>query len=446
MSSIAILKKLNQGMPDGIKRIGAPLIRKKLTNNVIFRSQYDFCQKMRRATAEEINAYQQSQLRSLCAFAYENVLYYKEVFDEAGINPYSAKLGDRISELPLLTKGLLKERFDDLQAASVGDFYEAATGGSTGVPVRVNLERSSIYRERAFIYSYWSLFGYDYSSSKLATFRGVDFRGKVSHRNPLYGEIILNPFLLTEKTILAYLKEIDSYGCDFIQGYPSTVANFCRLLDIKGVRPKKKIKAVFFISENVHLEQMNYISSILNCPCRAFYGHTERSVFAEQVDDALTYSFNPLYGLVEFVPHENGNVVCTGFLNKRMPLIRYAVDDYARLFSDRKYMITGHRDGAELIGCNGERIRWMYRWIFTLGIPEGELIDYQIVQDVPGYAECRIRLTQRLTESQLASLAAILSNKTNGSIRWRVDQDAEFELTARGKMQIVVQRSSLIRL
>lgn len=387
-------------------------------------------------SADELKTIQVDRLLETLRFSYSNVPFYREVFDQAGFDVADDHCVDWLDDLPLLTKKTVKERFDDLQASCVNDFYLATTGGSTGAPVKVNLDRSSIYRERAFVYSFWARFGYDFKKSRIATFRGVDFEGKVAKDDPLYAAVLLNPFMLCEETLGEYLDVMDSYGCDFIQGYPSAVSNFCRLLEGSARKPKKRIEAVFFISENVEREISEYVARVLGCGCHAFYGHSERAVFAEGC--GAGYTFNPLYGFTEVVAHDEGNIVCTGFLNKRMPLIRYAVDDFAEDNGDGTFSITGHHEGVELLGSGGERIT-QTALNFHDGTFDAAPGGYQIVQDRIGFAECRLRPVRELNEHEIEAIVRSLSMKTGGAIEWKVVQDKQFELTRRGKARLVVQ-------
>ena len=49
---IGLLKKLNQVTPDSLKRIAAPIIRRQLTNNRVFREQFALCQRLKRGNDE----------------------------------------------------------------------------------------------------------------------------------------------------------------------------------------------------------------------------------------------------------------------------------------------------------------------------------------------------------------------------------------------------------
>ena len=434
----SIKKKANQLTPDIVKRIIAPFIRMQLTGNNLFRQQYDFLtNEACKMSADECETWQLERLKMVLIGAYRTVPYYFELFNEAGFDPSKIDNFSDLKKIPLLTKDVIKKRFDDLQASNISDYYLATTGGSTGEPIKVNLDTRSIYLERAFVYAFWAEQGYDWRSSRIATLRGVEFNGKLHRPDPLYNAVLLNPFLLNESNVREYAKEIDSFGADFIHGYPSAVQNLCLLFKKTGIHPKRKVRCVFFVSENVDQRHVDIVKEVFGCPARAFYGHSERAVFAEQHENSILYKFNPFYSYIELQDHCSGNIVCTGFLNKRMPLIRYAVDDQATPFRS-SVLISGHHDGIVLYGCNGERIS-QTALNFHDGTFDG-VAAYQLVQSEVGEAECRIRATSQIPNEKIIEILRSLESKTGNSIAWHVTQDRAFELTSRGKANIIVQK------
>ena len=436
---IALLKKINERLPDSIKMAAAPLIRSGLVKNDIFINQYRALEEAASLNEQELGKIQFHKLKAVLIHAYEHTGYYHNLFDQVKFNPYQFEEVEELRKIPLLTREIIESDFDALQADDISDFYIGETGGSTGKPLRVLLERSSIYKEKAFIYHFWSRYGYDYKTSRIATFRGVDFSGKISKTNPLYNEIILNPFVLSESNVNLYAQKIGRFGAEFIHGYPSAITNFCRLINKCGIEVNR-IKAVFLISESCSKSQKEIIEKTLDCPVAAFYGHTERAVFAEQCGPDLVYEFNPLYGYTEFVERKEGNIVCTGFLNLKLPLIRYALDDHATDLGNHRYQIEGHHSGACLYGRNGEQITQTALNFHddTFARVEG----YQFYQDKRGYAECRVIADVILCEPDLEKIRRKLESKTGTGLMWTVRQVPRLELTDKGKFKMIIQKAA----
>ena len=431
---IALLKKLNTKLPDSIKIAFAPVIRKKLIHSEVFQNQYSELKKNAALSPAEIEAIQMDKLRKTLIHAYEHTVYYKRLFDQAGFDPHSFRSADEMKGIPVLTKEIILEHFDELQADDIQDYYFATTGGSTGTPLKVNLEKDSIFREKAFIYHFWEKLGYDYRKSRLASFRGTDFNGKNFRANPLYNEIQVNPCNINASTIHAYYHKLEKFGAEFLHGFPSAIYSYCKFAKEAGLPVRGKYKAAFFISENVYDFQRKFIEETLDCPTAAFFGHSERAVFAEQVNWG-NYTFQPMYGFCEFDQGDHGNIICTGFLNQKMPLIRYELDDTAEKKPDG-YAIVGHRDGF-LYGAHGEIISAAALEVHSTILDE--IANYQFLQKKKGEVEVLYIPFRPFGAEQEEYLRSLFQTKVGEAVNVRVRQVKEMILTRRSKFRLIIQ-------
>lgn len=435
---IALIKKINEKTPYWVKRPFAKMIRGKLIHNAVFLDEYEALDRFDDLSTEEQEKLQLETLKGILQHAYEHTQYYKQLFDEIGLHPMDINSVEDLQCVPVLTKALLTTNFESLQADDVSDAYLVTTGGTTGEPTRIQMAKDSIYKEWAFVYHYWSRYGYDFRSSKLATFRGVDLNGKISEINPLYGEIRMNPFLLSETNIEVYIDRIEKYGADFIYGYPSAVYNFCRIAKKKGICLRGRFKAAFLISENLYPFQEELIKQYLQCDIAIFYGHSERAVFAERGQSG--YIFNKLYGVTEI--NSKGEPVVTGFINRKMPLIRYVVDDRVESIKDGGYHIIGHRDCDVLLGCNGEQIS-MAAINFHDDTFEG-IEKYQFFQDEAGRCVLRIVSDQPVSEKTKEKIRNRVESKLGSGFACKVCQVADVALTSRGKYKMLIQNLNIL--
>jgi phenylacetate-CoA ligase len=138
----------------------------------------------------------------------------------------------------------------------------------------------------------------------------------------------------------AYLKKLNSFQPELIRGYPSSVYLIaCGILDNgeKKIRPK----AVFTNSETLLDQQRYIIEEAFHCKVYNWYGN------AEQVGNIVECEHGNLHlkqehSYIEFLredgspasPGEMAEMVCTGFNNEAMPLIRYRVGDMAVFSND----------------------------------------------------------------------------------------------------------------
>ncbi|WP_238884690.1 hypothetical protein [Clostridium sp. YIM B02551] len=433
----SILKKLNTNMPDIIKRIFAKYIRRRVILNKYFMRKIEELNEYYHLNEAEKEELGKKQLKEILIYSYEKVPYYKGLFDKCKFNPYELNSVSQMKCLPILSKEKIIDNFNELKSVEDINCYLASTGGSTGKPLKVLLDTKSIYEEKAFVYNYWSKLGYDYKKSQIITLRGVEFGNKIYKVNPIDNQLILSPFKLNRETLPKYIKIINKFNPEYIHGYPSAIYNLCRLINIENVKLKARIKGIFFVSENIDEIEKKYIEDTLGCKSLIFYGHSERATFAEQYDDG--YRFNNLYGIVEFIPEKDKDhysIVCTGLINRKMPLIRYKLDDVA-IIKNGKIDIVGHWDKEMLIGKNDEKIS-MASINFHSNVFE-KIKAYQFEQYNKGEVILKIVEDNKLNENDIKQIKSALDLKLKGIIKFTIKIVDSIELTKRGKHKKILQ-------
>lgn len=431
------IKKLYRNTPYCIKKIFAPTIRNKLISNKIFLKQYEALNKYENMSDEDKEKLQLKKLKEVLEYSYNYSKYYHELFDEYKFDINKVNNIEDIRVLPLLTKDILQEKLSDIVTDNIDDYYTVTTGGTTGIPTTLYMHNDTIFKEWAFVYHYWSKFGYDYRTSRIATFRDFNLNGKISEINPIYSELRMNLFVMNEYNINEYIKQIDDYGVEFLYGYPSAIYNFCRICEKNKIQYKIKIKAVFLISENLYEFQEKLITRVLKCPIAMFYGHTERTVFAERNKNG--YSSNNLYGVLEV--DKDGSPIATGFINPKTPLIRYKIDDEIKVNSYGCYDITGHRDDSILYGKNGEQIS-ITAFEFS-DTTFNEVSEFQIVQNENGKAILKVVSNKVFCKEYLDNFSSLINKKIQGAIIFDVVQVDHIKYTKRGKYKILIQNCKM---
>ena len=88
-------------------------------------------------TREKILELQDRRLRELVKYAYDNVPYYRRVFEERDLKPTDIETSRDLVKLPVLVKRTVREKFDKLTARNfpVKQRLRLYTGGSTGEPL-----------------------------------------------------------------------------------------------------------------------------------------------------------------------------------------------------------------------------------------------------------------------------------------------------------------------
>ncbi len=425
------LKSLYENMPKGIKKLFSPLFVKAMIRNPAFKSTYDGLVSFENKSLEEQKEIQFQKLKEKCVYAFNHTEYYRELFNGAGLDPGSLTCFEDLSSLPLTDKYIAQEQGSRLYSDENIPCYEGHTSGSTGKVFKVLLDKESVYKERAVVCRYMEKFGYDIKRTRTLAFWGHN-KDADYYYSPLKNEIVISPFRLFKGNEFDDIwRTIERFKPEVVAGYPSAISVLCDSL--KRANKKLGLKFVLFYGESSTDYDRKQVEEALGCPCITYYGHTERCAFLEKYEDG--YKINGFYGYTELVPTEEHNVfriVSTGFLSNKMPLIRYATDDYV-VFDDRGRMdVRGHTYSEQkVIASNGAQI---YKGtISPHSGPFEKVRFYQYIQDKPGHVYLDAVMDAPFTDDDLKELAKYFERKCEGLLDVDIRQVKELRANKRGK-------------
>lgn len=438
MNARIIKKVYNKFLPEWFKVILGGAIRKKLIENRDFKTMFNELSTSKTLTKEQLAKKQFDLLKHTCILAYENVPFYKREFDEAGFDPYKFSTFEEFkSKVPIIDKEIVLRNFDDLQNPNITDDYPATTGGSSGTRLQVNNAWSTFYKENACISHFMSRYGYDYKKHKILLLAGEESESLTSI-SPLYNMIRVSGRHLNPSNMGEAIKFVNKHKPDFITGLPSATYYFCRLLRSGGFQLEKPIQHVFFRSENINPRQRAYIEETLNCKCAAYYGHTERVAMGEELDnkDGIPlYSFIKLYGYTEVGGEDGISLISTGFINPKMPLIRYKTDDIIVKVGEDRYTVEGHRTAC-LIGRNDESFSVEY---FCHLEETFDLVDkYQLDQFKKGELIVNVVPRRQLNNKEIDNLKNLFEKMSAGCLDVTIKIVDHVVLTPRGKFKLLL--------
>lgn len=336
----------------------------------------------------------------------------------------------------------------------------AATGGTTGVPLKVWRSLESIAAEQLFIDDLLAPYGLS-MRSRMAVLR-ADAVKPPHDTSPPYGRIshfgkrlTLSSSHLNRQTLPWYHQALERFAPSVLWVYPSAVINLLSLLERANLH--LRIPVILASSEvlppSVHTALEHFFGgSVVN-----YYGQAERVCFAHSVRPE-EFFFNPCYGRVELVPlaseHDTtgaARIVGTAYWNAVMPLIRYDTGDLLDVprhygEKERTEITLGVRAFAGISGRQGEYVltRDGMRVIGLNHIPREveHVIQIQIVQPdydtvlvhvlaEPGFS---IQEAHRLRDQARAKLP--------GSMRVEVEVVERLRTTAAGKTPFVIRSFS----
>lgn len=247
-----------------------------------------------------------------------------------------------LAELPLLTKDELRDHADRLLVGDVPNALRrwVTTGGTTGAPVGLWLDRAISLSEWRFMNSQWARAGYRKGAWR-AVLRGRvitdEGQGRPWALSRLRRELRVSTFHLTPETLPAYLRQIERVRPQFLHAYPSSAQRLADLCEQTG-QPVPQFRALLLGSEAMPDSQREWLVRAYGAPVYTWYGLTEKVLLGGECPFSRAYHLFPGYGWAEIVDQDGvsitepgviGRLVGTGFLNWCAPLVRYDTGDLA---------------------------------------------------------------------------------------------------------------------
>jgi len=384
--------------------------------------------------APDLAAWQDARVAELVALAYDRVPHYRIAMQARGVRPEHVKGVADLPRLPLLTKDDVRRDPDALLVRGVplGRRERVSTGGTSGDPMTLWIDRGRSSTEWAFMTWQWGAAGYELGARR-AVLRGHRVRAASAERfyewNPLLDELVLSTFHLSAETLPQYLEWMEQYRVRFLHAYPSSADRLARLLEENPQLTRPRFSAVLVGSENLYPEQRERIERVLGCRVLAWYGHSEKCLLGAGCEVSNEYHLFPQYGVLEVVdddgrpvgPGGTGRIVGTGFMNRVMPFLRYATDDVGTLAEGpcacgraypRLTRIEGRSSTERLYGNAGQS--------FSLGHINShadvfrKVRRFQFVQEKPGEALVRVEPSNGFTPEDGRRLAEEYARRAEG--------------------------------
>lgn len=412
-------------------------------------------------TKEQLDGYQLKKMKETLVLAYEHVPYYREKFLSIGFDPHMMEHTEDIECLGFTDKDEVMKHFDSFlnEEVDVSKLEVATTGGTSGKQLR--LYSSFTFRdtrEMPFVDLIWSRVGFDRKKSKMAVLRNnVLPEGKLWLYDQAVHALLLDSYHLTDENIEKILNVIRKKKIEYLHTYPSAALILCDFIKLRRIKFESSLKAALVTSENLYPGQKEEIEKYLSCRCFTFYGHTEAAAIAGWCECSDKYHVQPEYGYVELIdeggrvitePGIEGEIVCTGFDNPVMPLIRYRTGDYSSWAQDqvcpcgRHYRLMNEIQGRWtqefFVGRYGNKISMtalnMHSDIFR------NVRNYQFRQDEVGKCILLIVKSEGYSEgSDEANILSELKKKFADSIDVHIQYVDAIERTLRGKQRFIIQ-------
>jgi len=300
-----------------------------------FHEKFDLLLKTEKWDYADLAHFQEKQLQNLIFHAYKYSSYYKDVFSKAKIHPIDIKKIEDLRKLPILTKDIIRNNFNDLVSLNFKVFKPglANTSGSTGKPLIFYLDQQNREIEYASVWrqAFWG--GVKDINVKIATFRGdfvYDFEktDNLSKWDGVSKELIFNTYNLNRSTVHGMVQELNKFKPLLLKGFPHSLYIISRFVNEEGFSLNFKPHLIQTSSEQLTLQMRETIENTFNCKIMDWYGQSEYVLSFGQCEYG-TYHQTMETGIMDYIEDEWGfeRLVGTGLWNYSMPFINYNIGD-----------------------------------------------------------------------------------------------------------------------
>ncbi|MGI9289211.1 MAG: hypothetical protein ACR2P1_27830 [Pseudomonadales bacterium] len=250
----------------------------------------------------------------------------------------------RIESFPVLSRA---EVFNDPESFVAKQYRNTKlialyTGGSTGNPLKVFLNKDVRRKSYAFWNRFYRLIGFRIGEKK-ATFVGRKVQEPDNSKPPFWRynmidrQLMFSSFHLSKENIPLYIKKLNQFKPAIVEGYPLSILQISQYLIDNGIELDFIPKGISTSSENFSAQQRATIENSFKCNVFDQYGSAESVVFASDCEYKNKHIAIE-YGMVEVIDEAgdikregDGELIVTSFLNDVMPLIRYRIGDLGKV-------------------------------------------------------------------------------------------------------------------
>lgn len=294
--------------------------------------------------ADEMEELQLKRLQKVVKHAYENVSYYKKVFDDAGVSPEDIKTLKDIQKLPFTSKADLRDAYPfGMFAVPTDDIVEVhTTSGTTGKPTVSGYTQNDIELWSEVMARSLTMAGGDHRDLIQNCYGYGLFTGGLGIH---YGaqKIGATVIPISAGNTMRQIEIMQDFGSSILTCTPSYALYLAEVLESQGVGSEKlNLKAGVFGAEMWTEEMREEIEKRLNLSALNIYGLTEiigPGVAQECLKKEGLHIFDDHFypeiidpETMEALPYgEKGELVLTTLTREGMPVIRFRTRDITTL-------------------------------------------------------------------------------------------------------------------
>ena len=297
---------------------------------------------------DELMALQQKKLQRLVEYADRYVPYYHRAFEKAGFYPEDLRQNpDCLSKLPILTKTIIRENWDDLLTTEPirrQRMSRLSTSGSTGNPLIFMQDADFRDTVTADIQRHigWAGCGLgDRHAFIWGVSQQMNWRQKTRSRliDSVWNRFLINAFAMTDETMTNFARRISREKPKVLFGYATALFRFAQFV---RTSPFKEItfNGIISSSETLLPQVRQFLEETFQCKVYNRYGTLELGGVACECEAHtglhISMENNYVEILCDGLPAKTGTageIIVTNLNNLGMPFIRYSIGDAGAWYS-----------------------------------------------------------------------------------------------------------------
>lgn len=445
-------------LPKFAREIFAALYSLKVRNQRFgksFHEQMRLLQESEKLPRAERARRQVSDLKATLSYAYENVPYYRSLFDAAGFRPDDLKSIEDLRKIPLMERDAVRSKNAELHStAFTGPKFSHHTSGTTGTTLGFTLSEEANQRHYGCVWHHYGWVGMR-RGDRLATFGGHPLVHPDRQKPPFWlydaaeNELYFSIQHISPKNAPYYVDQLLRFKPVLVRGIPSFLNLIAQYMIDNGITYTPR--GIFTYSETLLDRQRRALEQAFNCPAYNFYSNGERAGHVLQCGHGQLHVLTET-GVIEIVradgspaePGEVGELVITSMINRAMPLIRYRIGDTA-IFSREEQCpcgretpilenLTGRTNDFVITG-DGRRIRPLGVFMGTPMVKAA-----QFVQEEVGFVIVKIVPREGFGLEDEKKVAEELEAEIGHSTRYQIEIVDELPFGANGKLQHIISK------
>ena len=420
-------------------------------------------------SAEPLRDEQLRQLNTLVEFAMRNTPYYAQRLRAVGIEPGRPLTWEAWSRIPVLTREDAQSAGSDLNATSIGPSHgrvgDVTTGGSTGVPVRINKSEFTnlIWEANMIRDELWHR--EDHGGALVLIAQPPRHLPKADQDSASSRDGLSLPdwkgihglLWTTGKSHVIDLKQSAEAHVEFIlrhkPSYILTIPSILRLIlwqcRDRGIK-FPELRAVWTRSETVDDALRQLCHETLGVRIVSNFSTAETGYIALQCPTSTALHVQSETCLVEILdrnsqpvrPGESGRVIVTPLHNFATPLLRYEIGDEAERGAacpcGRGLPLLTRIIGRTvdyLVHPDGRRKRFFFDQYAVSNIRAVK--EYQVVQRSLHSIDVLLAVARPLSEAEISEVRAIMVRAVGPDFEINLSYCDRIPRTAAGKLRPV---------